>query len=174
VIPFRNDAKSLEGVGKMKCFLAILACAFLAVSAPAQRPAAQIPVRRPQQQTFDTSAGPVKITPIYHATVLIETPGVAIYVDPAKPAPLDDLPTAQLILVTDIHPDHMDADALFTLGNAGVRGTQVIGPPAVLHDAKFAKSINENTSGGKSLANGETTMAVRNTWTVEAVPILLR
>src|ERR1700688_4841124 len=95
---------------RMKSFFAMFVWALLAVSTPAQRPAAQVPVR-PQQQTFDTAAGPVKITPIYHATVLIETPGVAIYVDPAKPAPLDDLPPAQLILITDVHADHMDADA---------------------------------------------------------------
>ena len=154
----------------MKFYFAIIACCLLAIPASAQRGAAPVPVR-PQQQTFDTSAGPVKITPIYHATVLIETPGVAIYVDPAKPAPLDDLPTAQLILITDVHPDHMDAGALFTLGNTGARGTQVIAPPAVLQDAKFAKSIYDNTSGAKALSNGESTMAVRNTWTVEAVPM---
>jgi len=154
----------------MKLMIAIVACCLLAIPASAQRGAAPVPAR-PQQQTFDTAAGPVKITPIYHATVLIETPGVAIYVDPAKPAPLDDLPTAQLILVTDVHPDHMDTGALVTLGNTGARGTQVIAPPAVLQDAKFAKAIYNNTSGAKALSNGESTMAVRNTWTVEAVPM---
>ena len=140
----------VEGVGKMKSFLAILVWALLAVSAPAQRPAAQVPVR-PQQQTFDTSAGPVKITPIYHATVLIETPGVAIYVDPAKPAPLDDLPTAQLILITDIHPDHMDPDALFTLGNTGVRGTQVIGPTRS-HAGRQVRQVDQRKHLGRQIA----------------------
>ena len=59
----------------MKFFLAVIACAALAVSASAQgRGMAAIPVR-PQQQTFDTSKGPVKITPLYNASVLIEIPG---------------------------------------------------------------------------------------------------
>ena len=37
-------------------------------------------------QTFPTSAGPVKITPLYHASTLIEAGGKTIYLDPAKPA----------------------------------------------------------------------------------------
>ena len=155
----------------MKSFLAIVACAVLAASAHAQgRGMPQVPVR-PQQQTFDTSAGPVKITPVYHATALIETPGTEMYIDPAKPAPLDDLPTAEFILITDVHGDHMDADAIYTLGQAGARGTQVIAPPAVLKDAKVFKMIGDVTSGAKALSNGETTTIDRGRWTIEAVPM---
>ena len=41
-------------------------------------------------QSFDTSAGQVKITPIYHATLLIQAGGKNIYVDPAnRPASPD-------------------------------------------------------------------------------------
>src|ERR1700675_4967095 len=110
----------------MRFFLIVMACAALAVSASAQgRGPMQVPVR-PQQQTFDTSMGPIKITPIYHATVLIEFPGTEIYIDPAKPAPLDDLPPAHFILITDIHADHMDADSIYAIGQAGARGTRVV------------------------------------------------
>jgi L-ascorbate metabolism protein UlaG (beta-lactamase superfamily) len=154
----------------MKYFLAIVACAVLAVSAHAQRQMPQVPVR-PQQQTFDTSAGPVKITPIYHATVLIETPGTEIYIDPAKPAPIENLPAAHFILVTDIHADHMDADAIYALGQAGARGTEAIVPAAVMKDAKAAKSMLDATAGAKVLSNGETTTFDRGRWTVEAVPM---
>jgi L-ascorbate metabolism protein UlaG (beta-lactamase superfamily) len=155
----------------MKLFLAIIACAALVVPAQAQRQTPQVPVR-PQQQTFDTSAGPVKITPIYHATVLIETPGMEIYIDPAKPAPLDDLPAAQQILITDIHPDHMDADAIYTLGAGGARGTVVIAPPAVMKDTKVAQVVLDVTVGAKLLSNGESMQLNRNAgWTVEAVPM---
>lgn len=156
----------------MKLFLAIVTCAVLAVSAQAQGRGGGPPVPvRPQQQTFDTSAGPVKITPVYHATVLIETPGTAMYIDPAKPAPLDELPTAEFILISDVHGDHMDADAIYALGQAGARGTQVIAPPAVLKDPKVAKNIGDVTSGAKALSNGETTTIDRGRWTVEAVPM---
>ena len=43
-------------------------------------------------QTFSTSAGPVKITPLNHASTLIEAGGKTIYLDPAKPAKLTGLP----------------------------------------------------------------------------------
>ena len=156
----------------MRFFLTVVACAALAVSASAQgRGPAPVPVR-PQQQTFETSAGPVKITPIYHATVLVEIPGTEIYIDPAKPAPVDDLPLANFILITDVHGDHMDADTLYTLGQAGARGTRVVGPPAVMQDAKVAKVILNTVAGGKALSNGETTIVDnRNNWTIEAVPM---
>ena len=39
-------------------------------------------------QVFPTSAGPVKITPLYHASTLIEAGGKTIYLDPATPAKL--------------------------------------------------------------------------------------
>ena len=34
-------------------------------------------------QTFQTSSGMVKITPLYHASTLIEAGGKVIYLDPA-------------------------------------------------------------------------------------------
>jgi L-ascorbate metabolism protein UlaG (beta-lactamase superfamily) len=63
-----------------------------------------------QPQVFKTSAGDVKITPVYHASVLIEADGKAIYIDPAKPGDFSGLPKADLILVTHEHPDHIDRD----------------------------------------------------------------
>jgi L-ascorbate metabolism protein UlaG (beta-lactamase superfamily) len=157
----------------MKLFLAVIACAALAVSASAQnRGMATIPVR-PQQQTFDTSKGPVKITPLYHASVLIEIPREEIYIDPAKPAPLEGLPDANVILITDIHPDHMDAAAIYALGQAEGSGTRVVAPLAVTQDPKVAKQILNATSGAKVMANGDTGVVVdnRNGWTIEAVPM---
>ena len=156
----------------MRTFLALVACAALAVSASAQgRGPAPIPVR-PQQQSFDTSIGPVKITPLYHASVLIELPGNAIYIDPAKPAPFEGLPDANAILITDIHPDHMDANAIYRFGQAEGRGTRVVAPKAVLDDPKVARQVLNTTAGGKVLNNGETTVVDnRLGWTIEAVPM---
>jgi len=92
--------------------------ALLAVAARAQS-------NRPSQ-TFDTSAGAVKVTPIYHATMLIEAGGKNIYVDPAKPANFSGLPKADLILITDIHGDHMDPEAIAAISKSG---TQIFAPP---------------------------------------------
>src|SRR5580698_5166470 len=81
-----------------------------------------------QTQTFSTSAGPVKITPLYHASTLIEAGGKTIYLDPAKPARLSGMAKADLILITDIHGDHMDPDSIKQISKAD---TQILAAPAV-------------------------------------------
>jgi L-ascorbate metabolism protein UlaG (beta-lactamase superfamily) len=108
-----------------------------------------------QTQTFDTSAGAVKITPLFHASTLIEASGKTIFLDPAKPAKLADLPKADLILITDIHGDHMDPDSIKQISKAD---TEIMSSPAV------AKTV----TSAKSIANGET--KTWQQWTIEAVP----
>jgi Beta-lactamase superfamily domain len=70
-------------------------------------------------QVFSTSAGPVKITPLNHASTLIEAGGKTIYLDPAKPVNFSGLPKGDLVLVTDIHGDHMDPDSIKEVSKAG-------------------------------------------------------
>src|SRR3954451_6250042 len=107
-----------------------------------------------QTQTFSTSAGPVKITPLNHASTLIEAGGKAIYLDPAKPANLTG-PKADLILITDIHGDHMDPDSIKTINKSD---TEILAPPAVVQTVTTAKPN----------ANGET--KTWQGWTIEAIP----
>jgi L-ascorbate metabolism protein UlaG (beta-lactamase superfamily) len=107
-----------------------------------------------EPQEFPTAAGPVKITPLNHASTLIEAGGKVIYLDPAKPAKLAGLPKADLILITDIHGDHMDPDSIQQISQAG---TEILAPPAVVKTVTTAQPI----------ANGET-----RTWqsfTIQAV-----
>jgi L-ascorbate metabolism protein UlaG (beta-lactamase superfamily) len=106
-------------------------------------------------QVFPTSAGDVKITPLYHASTLIEAGGKTIYLDPAKPAKLGGLPKADLILITDIHPDHMDPASIHEI--AGTE-TEILAPPAVVATVTYAKPI----------ANGES--RTWQGWTIEAIP----
>src|SRR5208283_4444689 len=80
-------------------------------------------------QTFPTAAGNVKITPLYHASTLIEAGGKVIYLDPAKPTKFAGLPKADLILITDIHQDHMDPASVAEISKAG---TEILAPPAVV------------------------------------------
>jgi L-ascorbate metabolism protein UlaG (beta-lactamase superfamily) len=108
-----------------------------------------------QTQTFSTSAGPVKITPLNHASTLIEAGGKTIYLDPAKPVKFAGLPRADLILITDIHGDHMDPDAIKEASKAE---TEILAPPAVVQTVTAAKPI----------ANGET--KTWQSWTIEAIP----
>lgn len=111
--------------------------------------------RAAETQTFSTSAGPVKITPIYHASTLIEAGGKTIYLDPAKPAKLTGLPKADLILITHIHGDHMDPDSIKAISKTD---TEILAPAAVVATVTTAKPI----------ANGETKSW--QGWTIEAVP----
>jgi L-ascorbate metabolism protein UlaG (beta-lactamase superfamily) len=130
----------------MKLIL-MLICLLLAIPSTAQPGA--------ETQTFSTTAGPVKITPLYHASTLIEAGGKAIYLDPAKPAKLEGLPKADLILITDIHRDHMDPDSLSAVSRPG---TEILAAPAVVATVKTAQPI----------ANGET--KTWQGWTIEAIP----
>ncbi len=124
----------------------ILICAFFTVSATGYSAT--------ETQTFPTSAGPVKITPLYHASTLIEAGGKTIYLDPAKPAKFSGLPKADLILITDIHGDHRDPDSIREVGKPE---TEILAPAVVVQTIPTAKTI----------ANGET--KTWQAWTIEAV-----
>ncbi len=130
----------------MKLLLA-LPCVFLALSSLSYSATAA--------QTFSTAAGDVTITPLNHATTRIEAGGKTIYLDPAKPVQFAASPKADLILITDIHPDHMDPASV-----AGIvkSGTDILAPPAVVATIASAKPI----------ANGET--KTWQGWTIEAIP----
>lgn len=108
-----------------------------------------------EPQVFPTSAGPVKITPLNHASTLIEAGGKTIYLDPAKPVNFAGLPKADLILITDIHGDHMDPDSIKDISKSD---TKILAAPAVVRTVTQAEPI----------ANGET--KTWQGWTIEAIP----
>jgi len=108
-----------------------------------------------QTQVFPTSSGPVSITPLYHASTLIEAAGKVIYLDPAKPADFSAHPKADLILITDIHGDHMDPDSIKAVSKSA---TEILAPPAVVQTVTTAKPIS----------NGEN--RTWQGWTIEAIP----
>jgi L-ascorbate metabolism protein UlaG (beta-lactamase superfamily) len=108
-----------------------------------------------QTQEFSTSAGTVKITPLTHASTLIEAGGKAIYLDPAKPVKFAGMAKADLILITDIHGDHMDPDSIKDVSKSD---TEIFAAPAVV----------ATVTAGKPIANGET--KTWGGWTIEAIP----
>jgi L-ascorbate metabolism protein UlaG (beta-lactamase superfamily) len=108
-----------------------------------------------QTQTFSTAAGEVKITPIFHASTLIQAGGKTIYIDPAKPAKVAGLPKADLILITHIHFDHFDPELIAALSKPT---TEVIAPASVV----------ERFPAAKPIANGQSKQWQQ--WTIEAVP----
>src|SRR6202163_4563776 len=138
----RTDARSTMKLLPILIFICLFALPPLAHSAT-------------QGQVFPTAAGPVTITPLNHASTLIEAGGKTIYLDPAKPAQLSEHPKADLILITDIHGDHMDPDSIKEVSKAV---TEILAPLAVVQTVTSAKPI----------ANGET--KTWQGWTIEAIP----
>jgi L-ascorbate metabolism protein UlaG (beta-lactamase superfamily) len=110
----------------------------------------------PAADQVNTSAGPVEITPIHHASFTLAANHKLIYVDPSPANLFKGRPSADLILITDIHGDHMDPAAVNELSKAG---TNIIAPRAV------AKTITQ----AQTLTNGEKTSWAG--WTIEAVPM---
>ena len=115
--------------------------------------------------TLATSEGDITVQPIHHAAMLLTWNGKTILVDPA-PAPgapeggdvtaeYTALPRPDLILVTDIHGDHMNAAILAAVG----ADADIVAPQAV-HDQLPAELQSEVTV----IRNGETK-------TVEDIPI---
>ena len=98
-----------------------------------------------------TSQGDLVIHPIDHATFVMGWNGKAIYVDPVGGADrFAGLPAPDLILVTDIHGDHMSAE---TLEAIVAPQTTIVAPAAVA--GRLPASLTGQTI---SLANGETSM----------------
>ena len=110
---------------------------------------------RPVEE-FDTSAGPVRITPIHHASMMIQAGGKVIHVDPWSQGNYEGLPQADLILITDIHQDNLDKSLIDKLSNPA---TAVIAPEAVAKTVTIAKVLH----------NGEST--TWESWKIEAVPM---
>jgi len=108
-----------------------------------------------EPQVFPTSSGSVTISPLNHASTLIEAGGKVIYLDPAKPVNFSGHPKADLILITDIHGDHMDPDSIKEISKVD---TEIFAPPAVVQTVITAKPL---ANGGSKSWNG---------WTIEAVP----
>jgi L-ascorbate metabolism protein UlaG (beta-lactamase superfamily) len=122
-----------------------LAAALLVVLAVA---ALQASAASPQADTVKTADGELKVIPIQHATFALQWNAKTILVDPVGgTSPFKNLPKPDLILVTDIHGDHLNKE---TLGGVVSSGTALIASPAV------AKQLPESLrKQAKPLANGE-------------------
>ncbi len=55
----------------------------------------------------------LQIIPVHHASLVLQADNKVVYVDPAEKASyFEELPAPDLILITDIHSDHMDAKVI--------------------------------------------------------------
>jgi L-ascorbate metabolism protein UlaG (beta-lactamase superfamily) len=114
-------------------------------AAPAATPA-QTPVQE----------GDITITPLTHASFQIEHGGRVIHVDPTSPGDYSRAKQADLILVTDIHQDHLDPAAISRVRKQGA--------PVVAPQAAAGKIENATV-----MSNGETKVVAGIS--IEAVPM---
>jgi len=96
-------------------------------------------------EQFQTSAGTLRITPIQHASLMIQAGGKVMYVDPAQGS-YEGLPQGDYILITDIHGDHMSAAVVDRLKKPS---TVILAP----------KEVAATIAGVTVISNGETKTA---------------
>jgi L-ascorbate metabolism protein UlaG (beta-lactamase superfamily) len=95
-----------------------------------------------QPDVVPTAKGPLKITPIKHASLMLEFDDTVIHIDPWSQGDYTGLPKADLILITDIHGDHMDPAKVKEIKKDN---TVIVAPAAV------AKTV----TGAAIIGNGE-------------------
>jgi L-ascorbate metabolism protein UlaG (beta-lactamase superfamily) len=103
------------------------------------------------------TGGDIVVTPLGHASVLIEHAGKVIEVDPASMAfDIAKAKPGDLVLITDIHGDHLDPKALPKARKAGA--------PVVIPAA-----AKEQVPDGTAIGNGESRTVAGVA--IEAVPM---
>ena len=114
------------------------------------------------QNEIHREASAVTIAPVHHSALVLEWNGVTVYVDPHDGADrFKQYAAPDLILITDIHGDHLDAKTLqeFDLSKA-----HIIAPQAVMD--QLPEALQKITS---VLANGAS--LEKKTIGIEAIPM---
>jgi L-ascorbate metabolism protein UlaG (beta-lactamase superfamily) len=142
--------------------LTLGACAAEPMPEPAE-PAEAAPAPAPfDGDAIPTDSGDLIIHPISHATFAMGWDGKTIYVDPVGGgAAFEALPPADLILITDIHGDHLNAETLEAVTSAS---TQIVAPQAVIDQLPEAVA-----AAAQLMANGEEMDLLD--LTIEAIPM---
>ena len=110
-----------------------------------------VPKEETMPNTREESESDIKVTPIEHATMMLEWAGKVIYTDPVGAEKFADMPKADLVLLTDIHGDHLDFDAIRAVSE---QKTLIIAPQAV-YDEFRNKKISPLGGGILVMNNGE-------------------
>lgn len=110
----------------------------------------------------DETSEEVEVNPISHATAVLNWGDTTIYLDPTGGADaFEGMNEPDLVLITDIHGDHMDAE---TLRGLNLQNTPIVVPQAV------REQLPDDLQGEfVVLDNGETTQ--EQGITIEAIPM---
>ncbi|MBJ6110695.1 MBL fold metallo-hydrolase [Hymenobacter sp. BT523] len=127
--------------------LTILLAATLAAFTAQAQTAASAP--RAAADQIATKKGPLTVQPITHGSVVLTWGGKTIYVDPyGGAAGYAGLAAPDVILITDIHPDHLDPK---TLAGLSLGKALMVVPPAVAEKlpAEYKKQVRVLRNGQK-------------------------
>jgi len=119
-----------------------------------------LPVAVSAQSVVPAAGGDITITPIQHAAVQVEYGGKVIQVDPAQ-GDFSKAKSADLVLVTDIHGDHLNPDLIAKVRKSGA--------PVVMPAAVQQQAGAKIPAPGEVLANGQTKTVAGVS--IEAVPM---
>jgi L-ascorbate metabolism protein UlaG (beta-lactamase superfamily) len=114
----------------------------------------QVQAQRPGADQLTTAKGPVSLQPIQHGSVVLTWNKKTVYIDPyGGPAGYAGLADPDLILITDIHPDHMDLKTLEAINTAKAK---IVAPQAVADQlpAKLKEKVTVLQNGGKTTLAG--------------------
>jgi L-ascorbate metabolism protein UlaG (beta-lactamase superfamily) len=121
---------------------------------------ALLPVAVSAQSVVPAAGGNITITPIQHAGVQVEYGGKVIQVDPAQ-GDFSKAKPGDLVLVTDIHGDHLNTDLIAKIRKPGA--------PVVMPAAVQKQAGDKIPAPIEVLANGQTKTVAGVS--VEAVPM---
>ena len=86
-------------------------------------------IMAPQATVASTTMDSLQIDPIYHSSIVLQYGATTIYVDPhTGPQRFANYPAPDLVLITDIHPDHLDTATLAALP---LEHARIVAPKAV-------------------------------------------
>jgi L-ascorbate metabolism protein UlaG (beta-lactamase superfamily) len=110
--------------------------------------------QRVQPDMLNTSKGKLEIQPIFHSAIVFTFNDKTIYVDPYGGAnAYTGLKAPDLVLLTDIHPDHLDPQ---TWGTIDLNKARIIAPQAVADQipANFRGNVTVLSNNNKTEVDG--------------------
>lgn len=110
----------------------------------------QLYAQRPSADIIEIDGKELIIQPVLHGTLVLEYAGKAIYIDPyGGGKAFQGLPDPDLIMITDIHGDHLNET---TLNEIKTDGINIIAPQAVADQISdpFKKKVIVMNNGEKT------------------------
>lgn len=132
------------------CILVFALC--LASGVFATRVRAANPSNR-QADVVRTSAGDLRLTPLYHGSVMLELGGHVIHVDPWSQGDYTGLPPADMLVISHTHADHLDRSMVDKLHKPS---TIIVAPPATADTLNCAPACGDL----EIIGNGEKKMVM--------------